>query len=393
GRLWFTTVKGAVSIQPQDIRPNRLPPPVAIEEILVDGKNVDPTGSLQAASAFPATVGASFNLRGPWLEVPPGKHQLEFRYTGLSLVASDRVQFRYWLEGAGTNWIDAGPRRSIQFNLLPAGDYRFHVIAANSDGVWNETGASLRLRVLPHFYETWWFRLLAAIVVLGTTAITIRTVSLRRLRWRMQQLERQHTVERERTRIARDIHDDLGASLNLIAVLGDLAKKEKTDERIERMSSTARQAVTSLDEIVWAVNPRNDTLAHLVDYAGQFATGYLRAAGIRCLLDVPEELPPCEVASDVRHNLFLVIKEALQNIVKHSGATEVWLRVNTSAKTLRVIVEDNGRGFEHIVENPTADGLRNMRERAAEIGGECRIQSRPGAGTNVIVEIPWPSGR
>src|SRR6185312_5635865 len=133
GRLWFTTVKGAVSVQPQDIRPNRLPPPVAIEEILVDGKNVDPTGSLQAASAFPATVGASFNLRGPWLEVPPGKHQLEFRYTGLSLVASDRVQFRYWLEGAGTNWIDAGPRRSIQFNLLPAGDYRFHVIAANSD--------------------------------------------------------------------------------------------------------------------------------------------------------------------------------------------------------------------------------------------------------------------
>ena len=393
GRLWFTTVKGAVSVQPRDIRPNRLPPPVVIEEILVDGKNAGATVNAQGESVFPATVGASFNPHGALLEVPPGIHQLEFRYTGLSLIASDRVQFRYRLEGAGTNWIDAGTRRSIQYNLLPAGDYRFHVIACNSDGIWNETGASLRLRVLPHFYETWWFRSLVALIVLGTTAYAIRDISLRRLRWKMQRLERQHTVERERTRIARDIHDDLGASLNLIAVLGDLAKKEKTDERIEKMSATARQAVTSLDEIVWAVNPRNDTLAHLVDYAGQFATGYLRAAGIRCLLDVPEELPVCEVSSDVRHNLFLVIKEALQNIVKHSRATEVWLRVETSAKTLRIVVEDNGRGFGQAADDPTADGLRNMRERAAEIGGECRIQSQLGKGTSVIVEIPWPAAR
>jgi signal transduction histidine kinase len=214
---------------------------------------------------------------------------------------------------------------------------------------------------------------------------------LRRLRWKMQQLERQHAVERERSRIARDIHDDLGASLNLIAVLGDLAKKEKTDERIEKMSATARQAVTSLDEIVWAVNPRNDTLAHLVDYAGQYATGYLRATGIRCLLDVPEEMPASEVSSDVRHNLFLVIKEGLQNIVKHSRATEVWLRVRTSPDTLRVVIEDNGRGFGKNSDDPWADGLRNMRERAAEIGGQCRVESHLGTGTTIIIELPRPA--
>ena len=203
----------------------------------------------------------------------------------------------------------------------------------------------------------------------------------------MQQLERQHAVERERSRIARDIHDDLGASLNLIAVLGDLAKKEKTDERIEKMSTTARQAVTSLDEIVWAVNPRNDTLAHLVDYAGQYATGYLRAAGIRCLLDVPEVLPSSEVPSDVRHNLFLVIKEGLQNIVKHSRATEVWLRV-TTGPSLRIVIEDNGKGFENNAPDPWADGLRNMRERMSEIGGECRVESRVGTGTTITIELP-----
>ena len=388
GRLWFTTVKGAVSVQPREIKPNRLPPPVVIEEVLVDGKNL----AAENPEDPPArkSGGPILNREKGLLEIPPGKHQLEIRYTGLSLVSSDWVQFRYRLENADANWTEPGKRRYAQYNLLPAGDYRFRVIACNSDGVWNNEGASLRIKILPHFYETWWFRLVAGLLVLGAVAYAIRAVSLRRLRWKMQRLERQHAIERERTRIARDIHDDLGASLNLIAVLGDLAKKEQTDERIEKMSTTAREAVTSLDEIVWAVNPRNDTLAHLVDYAGQHATGYLRAAGIRCLLDVPEEIPPREVPADVRHNLFLVIKEALQNIVKHSRATEVWLRVNATAETLRVIIEDNGRGFARGADDPLADGLRNMRERAAEIGGECRVASKPGAGTSIIVELPWP---
>jgi signal transduction histidine kinase/ligand-binding sensor domain-containing protein len=392
GRLWFTTVKGAVSVQPGEIRPNRLPPPVVIEEILVDGINLETTANAHEKSDSPrAPRGVVLNRDHTFLQVPPGRHQIEFRYTGLSLVSFDRVQFRYRLDDAEPNWVDAGKKRSVTYPLLPAGNYQFRVIACNSDGVWNEQGAVLKLRVLPHFYDTWWFQVSAAVVAIGIIALTIRNISLRRLRWKMQQLERQHAVERERSRIARDIHDDLGASLNLIAVLGDLAKKEKTDERIEKMSATARQAVTSLDEIVWAVNPRNDTLVHLVDYAGQYATGYLRAAGIRCLLDVPEVLPSSEVSSDVRHNLFLVIKEGLQNIVKHSRATEVWLRVITEPTALRVTIEDNGKGFEGNAQDPWADGLRNMRERVAEIGGECRVESRVGAGTVITIELPWPA--
>ena len=175
-------------------------------------------------------------------------------------------------------------------------------------------------------------------------------------------------------------------------MLGDLAIKEKTSERIEKMSGMAREAVKSLDEIVWAVNPRNDTLAHLIDYAGQFATDYLRDAGIRCLLDFPEQSPVREVPSNVRHNLFLVVKEALQNIVKHAAATEVWLRITVTGQGLRVVVEDNGRGFVNPPENALADGLRNIRQRLAEIGGHCQIQSRPGAGTVITIEIAWPPG-
>jgi signal transduction histidine kinase/ligand-binding sensor domain-containing protein len=376
GRLWFVTAKGATWIQPEKVRANSKPPPVVIEDVTVDGVSF----SMDAAS-----VAAK---EAPLVEVPPGRHQIEFHYTGLSLGAAERVQFRYQLSNVDNDWVLAGTRRSVQYNLLPPGDYQFRVRACNSDGVWSDAPAGLHLRVLPHFYETWWFRLLAVVVILGTVAIVVKRLATRRLRRKMEQLERKQMVERERARIAKDIHDDLGANLTLIAVLGDLAKKEKTEERIEKMSGTARDAVKSLDEIVWAVNPRNDTLAHLIDYMGQFATDYLRDAGVRCLLDVPDHPPAREVPANVRHNIFLVVKEAMQNIVKHAHATEVWLRVSAGESSLHIAVEDNGCGFARAPQDAWADGLRNMRQRLAEIGGECRIESDLGKGTTISVELP-----
>lgn len=375
GRLWFTTARGAAWVQPGDVHPNLQPPPVVIEEVLVDGQ---------------AQTNLDIEGRNPILEIPAGKHQLEIHYTGLSLVAPERVQFRYRLEGVNDDWVEAGTERFARYSFLPAGQYRFRVLACNSDGIWNQTGKSLAVIIRPYFYQTWWFQSAAIIAVLAGMTGIIRHLATRRLRLKMQELERHQAIERERARIARDIHDDLGASLNLIAVLGDLAKKEKTGERIEKMSGTAREAVKSLDEIVWAVNPRNDTLSHLVDYTCQFAADYLRDAGIRCLLDVPEQMPAREVQANVRHNVFLVVKEALQNIVKHAHASEAWLRINVSPGRLEIAVEDNGRGFDHEPANSWADGLRNMRQRLSEIGGDCRIQSRPGAGTVITVELPLP---
>lgn len=300
------------------------------------------------------------------------------------------MQFRYRLKNVDADWVQAGTRRFAQYSFLPPGKYQFQVLACNSDGVWNENGSILSLHVRPHFYQALWFQALAVATVLCIMAGTVRHMATRRLRLQMQELERHKAVERERARIARDIHDDLGASLNLIAVLGDLAGKEKTNERIEKMSNTAREAVKSLDEIVWAVNPRNDTLSHLVDYTCQFAADYLRDAGIRCLLDVPERMPAREVPANVRHNVFLVVKEALQNIVKHAKATEVWLRISLNEHHLNISVEDNGCGFDHAPEDAWADGLRNMRQRLAEISGDCRIQSRPGTGTAITMVLPLP---
>jgi signal transduction histidine kinase/ligand-binding sensor domain-containing protein len=386
GRLWFTTVKGAVSVKPEEIRPNLLPPPVVIEEVLIEGKSLDASAQAQEKPLPARTI---YDYEKKTLQIPPGNHQIEFRYTGLSLVSSDRVRFRYRLKGADTDWVEAGARRSVQYNLLPAGNYEFAVKACNSDGIWNETGCTLSLKVLPYFYETFWFRSLAGLTAVGLIAGAVRFAATRRLRRKLEQLARQQAVERERARIAKDIHDDLGASLTLIAVMGDLAKQEMAVERIEKMASTAREAVKSLDEIVWAVNPRNDTLAHLIDYMGQFAANYLRAAGVRCLLDVPEQAPRRDVPATVRHNVFLVVKEGLQNVVKHAGATEVWLRINATQSGLRIVLEDNGGGFDRVPEDALADGFRNMHQRMKEVGGQCQIQSRAGLGTQIIVELSW----
>jgi signal transduction histidine kinase len=359
-----------------------------IEEITLDETNsLDATMDTRGKTL---PDGMIYDRKQKFLELPPGKHQIEFRYTGLSLVASSRVQFRYRLDGAETSWVEAGTRRSAQYNLLPSGTYRFRVIACNNDQVWNETGDALTLKILPYFYETVWFRILASLVAGGLVAGAVWYSVTRRLRRKLEQLAHQQAIELERARIAKDIHDDLGANLTLIARLGHLARQEKTSDRIEKMESTARQAVKSLDEIVWAVNPRNDTLAHLIDYSGQFATDYLYSVGVRCLLDVSEQTPPREVPSNVRHNIFLVIKEALQNIVKHSRATEVRLRINPTNSDLHIVIEDNGCGFEPVSDNAQGDGLRNIRQRMNELGGQCLIQRRAGGGTEIIIEMPWP---
>ena len=389
GRLWFTTVKGAVSVQPEEIHPNPLPPAVIIEEMMIDGRGLDVTAGVQG-KLLPA--GIVYDHDKKFLKVPPGKHQFEFRYTGLSLASSDRMQFRYQLEGADVGWIEVGTKRTAEYNLLPPGTYRFRAIACNSDGYWNEIGDFLTLEIQPHFYETFWFRVLLGLIGSGLVAGVVWYSVTRRLNRKLEQLARQQDVERERTRIAKDIHDDLGANLTEIAYIAELAQMDRQEpdkvaERIAKMSTAARKSIKSLDEIVWAVNPRNDTLTHLLDYLGQFASEYLRSAGLRLRVDFPEHIPLYELSADQRHNVFLTVKEALHNIVKHAGATEVWLRVKVTERVIEIIVEDNGRGFADAPLDALSDGLRNMSQRMLDIGGEFRVESQPASGTRVVLRL------
>jgi signal transduction histidine kinase len=207
----------------------------------------------------------------------------------------------------------------------------------------------------------------------------------------------QHLVELERTRIARDLHDDLGSRVTrVVLMLDELALQNRlpgaeAPEHPLGISATAREVIQSLDETVWAVNPRNDTLPHLFNYFSHFAIEFLKAANVRCRLDFPDHPPARIISAEARHNLFLAVKEALNNAVRHARATEVWLRASVSETSLALTVEDNGRGFEQASNHPSTDGLRNMRQRMEEIGGQFSIASAAKTGTNVTLTFFWPA--
>jgi signal transduction histidine kinase/ligand-binding sensor domain-containing protein len=393
-RIWMSMQTGLAVVHPEGIRGNPEPPPVLITKISVDDQPVAQYDSQSPLREAETRGLADLRQRFPSLELGAHYRKLKFDFTALSFAAPENVNFRYRVEPFEDTWNEGGTERSWTYPHLDPGNYRFRVIACNNSGVWNEKGAAIDFTVEPFFWQRLWFRL----AMVGTFTLCIvaivRYVSFRRLRRQVEQLERQTMLHKERARIAKDIHDDLGANLTQITLLSELARQdmtapEKAGGHVDKISSTARQVMKSLDEIVWAVNPRNDTLPHLVDYLGQFTLDFLRAPGIRCRLDLPEHPPALNVSADIRHNLFLAVKEALNNIVKHAGAKEVRLGVDVSNGKLRVVVRDDGHGFEQSPDNAWADGLRNMRQRMGEIGGDCAIESHAGQGTTITFDVPW----
>ena len=387
GRIWFPTADGVVAVDPENIKINHQPPPVTIEEIIADGHKLTDNPP-----------------KDQIIRISPGLQRFEFHYTGLSFIAPEKMQFQYRLEGWEKNWVNAGSRRIAEYSYIPPGKYTFHVRACNSDGVWNETGAQFKLDLLPHFWQTVWFR---AVTVLATTALVAGSVWLmarRRMRRKLERIERQQAVERERTRIAKDIHDHLGANLTRISLLSqsahsDLNNPKQAATQLDRIYDTSRELTRSMDEIVWAINPQHDTLDSLANYLGNFAQEYLVSINIRCRLDVPLHLPHWPITAELRHNIFLAFKEALHNIVKHSGATEASVSLTTDANGFKLIMHDNGRGFDvAAAENNwetlrlgRGNGLNNLRQRLLKLGGQCEIRSTPGAGTEIKFSISVPT--
>jgi signal transduction histidine kinase/streptogramin lyase len=393
GKLWLPMQTALVVINPALLNETPAAPPVLLTRISVDDHVIARYGGIIPNEDAAGKKTLDLALPHQKVRLPPGYHHVEFEFAALNFNAPENIEFRHQLIGGEDGWVDSGVFRTAAYPRLSSGDYTFQVTACKGDGDWNKTGAQFTFSIAPFFWQTWWFRLIVLTTFTGSIIAVVRYVSFRRLHRRLRLLEAQAALQKERARIAKDIHDDLGANLTQIAFLGELAQQDRAEperaaERISNISATARQAIKSLDEIVWAVNPRNDTLAHLLDYAGQFAVDYLRLAGIRCRLDFPEQVPDRELSTDLRHNLFLAIKEALHNVVKHSAATEVWLRIAFTPAALDVGIEDNGCGFTKVPDDALADGLRNMEQRLAEIGGNCRIESQPAQGTKVSIHLP-----
>jgi len=377
GRLWFTTAKGAVFVNPAELPVNRLPPPVQIEEVQVDG------------------VAHNLRTRSPSLILSPGRHYLVFQYAGLSLTAPERVRFQCRLEGLEPDWVGVGSRRTASYSYLPPGHYTFAVRACNSDGVWNEAGAVLKFTVPPYLWQTWWFKLAAGGAGVSGLLGAVLLVQRRRHVAGMQVLERRHALEQERMRIARDIHDHVGANLTKIGMQTNMLRNQPgmtaaSQPLIQGVADTTREMLQSMDEIVWAINPRNDTLENAINYLIHYARDFLRPAGIPYKLDMPVNLPDRFISTEIRHNLFMAFREALNNAVKHGHPRRIRLVLVLEPHRLKLAVEDDGCGFIPAAGRVGADGLDNMRQRLESVGGRCWVESVPGRGTTVEFQLPLP---
>ena len=294
-----------------------------------------------------------------------------------------------WNECYSIGW--GGPARAI-YNYLPPGHYTLRIQTASIEGTIIDESDIAQLHIIPPFHRSSTFRVTLALIIVSAGAWTVRSVTRARMQQELDRLAKEHTIDVERSRIARDLHDSLGADLTHLGLLCDLAasqvyEPERVRPHLNELFDLAKQLTRRVDEMVWTVNPAHDTLRGLISFVTHHAQSYLRAAGIACRLDVPDPIPNTPLSSSRRHHLFLTVKEALHNVVKHSEASEVRIRIRHSTERLEVEIEDNGKGIVNAAEG---DGSENMRNRINSINGTLQRISEPGRGTLVTILLPIP---
>ena len=378
GLIGISTVKGLVFLNPDEQRDESPPPRVLLEEILVNGK-------LQPPHSNP-----------PKIIIPPGQSDIELHYTVVEFSAPEKIGFRYQLVGRDTandNWTEALGRRQINYQHIPPGEYELHIQACNPAGLWGHTDTTLAVVVQPFYWETTWFRITFTLVAAGLFAGALWFVLRRRYKHRLARLQTLNAVERERLRISKDMHDHVGGMLTQVSQLSDLGLNEAEDQpalkdRFERIGNRARIAVQALDEIVWATNHKNDNLASFAEYVSRFSDEFFEHTHIRCWQEVPTTFPVLPLRADIRHNVFLAVREACNNALKHSHGTAVWLRMKLDHDLVTLEIEDNGCGFDPRALPSGGNGLGNMQARLTEDGGRTVVISAPGKGTRIRFLFP-----
>ncbi|MCI0417272.1 histidine kinase [bacterium] len=277
--------------------------------------------------------------------------------------------------------MDAESIRTAYYTNISPGNYVFRVRACNNDGIWNETGASFAFYIQPHFYQTIWFYILCA-------------VSLILIGWRIHRfrVSRLLELERIRTRIATDLHDDIGSGLSHIAILSEVAeryireKNPQVTEALVKISDTSRELIDSMSDLVWSMNPARDRAGDLIQRMHRFANDVLPPRNIHLQFEHQVSDPDRVLAPDVRRHIYLIFKESTHNIIRHSGCDQVKINVQIEKSRMNLTINDNGKGFDPEL---TADGhgVRNMTQRARQLGGLLQFLSGP-EGTTVRLSLP-----
>ena len=378
GRLWFPTQDGVAVVDAEAFAGNAIPPPVVIESFLVDGRPVPVDQPVRIA---------------------PGSGDFEVHYTGLSLVNSARIRFRYRLKGLDRDWVEVGTRRAAYYSHVPPGEYTFTVIAANSDGAWNTQGASLSLVVVPPFWRTSWFVVLALLGVVGLAAFvhTRRVRSLERARTAQAAFSQQmiESQEVERKRIAAELHDSLGQNLLIIknrAMLGSLTGQnpDAAREQLEEIAASATESLEEVRQIAYNLRPYHldrlglaNSIEAMIERIGSASEIHFSTAIAQLDGSIPKEM---EIT------LYRIVQEGVNNIVRHSQATRAWIEIARDGHELTVTIRDNGKGFQprSATALPTPArgfGLTGIAERVRMLGGSHAVTSSPDEGTTIEVTL------
>lgn len=420
GRLWFATAKGLASLNPADLPVNKLPPPVVIEEVLIDGRDRHPAQEVndyyrrsRNASSGPVTQAQVRTLASspalasrsdsatkdscPAIVVPPRQSRVEFHFTGLSFLAPEKVRFRYQLEKFDDAWVDNGTQRAAYYTRLPPGRYRFRVTACNNDGIWNDKGAQLDVVVLPPWWLTWWAQ---GGAVLGTAALAFWIVEAR-----LRRAKREHAMQRafshrliqaqeeERKRIAAELHDGLGQDLLVIknrALLGmkDAAAAPQAAEQFTEISRLTSESLGEVRQISHDLRPYQLDRLGLTKALQAMVTNVSTASGIRCVAQLESLDGLLPQALEI--HCYRIVQELLNNVLKHSQASEARMSATVRNGRICLVFEDDGCGFDRTAarQQPRGAGLRDIAERVYILGGTIRCDSEPARGARWTIEIP-----
>jgi signal transduction histidine kinase len=319
------------------------------------------------------------------------ENNVQFHFTGVDLNKGKDIEYSYMLLGADKDWINTAANQTASYANLKPGDYTFKVRARHKGyNKWNETEMPIRFTIATPWNKTWWFVLLVIAAAAFLTWYLIKSYYSRKLEQQKAFLEKQQAVETERTRIATDMHDDFGASLSRIKFLSEKIKiqdqeKEMLNKDLNKISDYSDEMAEKMNEIVWALNQKYDSLGDLVAFCRAYASDYLSAYDIQ-LHFTDNNLPDIKIQGEIRRNIFLVMKESLHNIIKHAGASTV----NISFKLnngLTLDIADNGKGIDINKIRPFANGLQNMKKRIASINGTISFVNNNGTGISIIVPL------
>lgn len=382
GMIYFAGIGGVTFFHPDSVLDNPFKPELVLTNFKLFNQSVKQDTVLAYKKQI--TLNADENT-------------VAFGFSSLEFTNPEKNEFAYKLENFDNDWIYSGTKRDVRYTNLFPGHYIFRIKGSNNDGIWNDKGVSLLITIIPPFWKTWWFGILSAIFLVGSVYSGFRIATNLKVKRKLEEIKRNQEIEqerqRERNRISRDMHDEVGSGLTKIAllsksILSDQNSPENKTENIRKVNETASHLVDNIGEIIWAIDPKNDSAENLAGYFRKYASDFFDGSEIKVEYNIQDINPENYLSAEIRRNLFLTFKEALNNIMKHSSATVVHISLSSEAEKINLIISDNGKGFGQTESNEFGNGLLNMKKRIDDCGGNITITSEKEKGTEIAVSVP-----